>query len=426
MPGVTVKHRSRVARRPEPAEPAPGPPDPRRAARRAAAGGLRGGARARWARTSPPAGSTCWACRRHAAAAGPEAVVEITGLRNPCVQLDGFRPASWRPVLDRDAGRPAGPQGRRHGRGPGRRRGAPRRRIARRAAARAAPAAEAGLKKNPDQQHRAITAGINAAGRRALPPAGRRRPRLPLGCRPRLAAPRAGALPHRRPPRGDGLTTMPAGAIRCASTASPATAGSRSSSRPGDRCAFRLADDETSSRAAYPSPSPSRSATPSPARRLSVGYRLANPGAEPPARLARRPPRLPLAAARRRGPAPDALDFEAEEPAPIRRLAQTASSLPEPQPSPIRGRHLALAPALFADDAMILDQSAEPRPRLGRRRGGYGPTWPSAAFRQARALVEARGRLPLHRALAGLCSARSAGMASSPTKPGLVTLPPGR
>ncbi|WP_062438803.1 MOSC domain-containing protein [Herbidospora daliensis] len=33
---------------------------------------------------------------------GPEAVVEVTGLRNPCVQLDGFRPGLMKAVLDRD------------------------------------------------------------------------------------------------------------------------------------------------------------------------------------------------------------------------------------------------------------------------------------------------------------------------------------
>jgi hypothetical protein len=31
------------------------------------------------------------------------AVVEVTGLRNPCVQLDRFRPGLMRAVLDRDA-----------------------------------------------------------------------------------------------------------------------------------------------------------------------------------------------------------------------------------------------------------------------------------------------------------------------------------
>ena len=33
---------------------------------------------------------------------GPEAVVEVTGLRNPCAQLDAFRPGLMAAVLDRD------------------------------------------------------------------------------------------------------------------------------------------------------------------------------------------------------------------------------------------------------------------------------------------------------------------------------------
>jgi MOSC domain-containing protein YiiM len=36
-------------------------------------------------------------------ALGTEAVVEVTGLRNPCVQLDRFRPGLMAAVLDRDA-----------------------------------------------------------------------------------------------------------------------------------------------------------------------------------------------------------------------------------------------------------------------------------------------------------------------------------
>jgi MOSC domain-containing protein YiiM len=35
---------------------------------------------------------------------GARAVVEVTGLRNPCTQLDGFRPGLMRAVLDRDDG----------------------------------------------------------------------------------------------------------------------------------------------------------------------------------------------------------------------------------------------------------------------------------------------------------------------------------
>jgi MOSC domain-containing protein YiiM len=34
---------------------------------------------------------------------GETAVVEVTGLRNPCLQLDGFQPGLMRAVLDRDA-----------------------------------------------------------------------------------------------------------------------------------------------------------------------------------------------------------------------------------------------------------------------------------------------------------------------------------
>ena len=34
---------------------------------------------------------------------GDDAVVEITGLRNPCVQLDRFQPGLMAAVLDRDA-----------------------------------------------------------------------------------------------------------------------------------------------------------------------------------------------------------------------------------------------------------------------------------------------------------------------------------
>jgi len=34
---------------------------------------------------------------------GPEAVIEVTGLRNPCAQLDGFQQGLMAAVLDRDA-----------------------------------------------------------------------------------------------------------------------------------------------------------------------------------------------------------------------------------------------------------------------------------------------------------------------------------
>jgi galactose mutarotase-like enzyme len=56
-------------------------------------------------------------------------------------------------------------------------------------------------------------------------------------------------------------------------------------------------------------------------------------------------------------PATHRLEFEADEPAPIRRL-QDGLLRPEAEPSPIEGRVLALRPELFADDAVILDNPA--------------------------------------------------------------------
>lgn len=41
-------------------------------------------------------------CRGARLLLGNAAVVEVTGLRNPCVQLDNFRPGLTRAVLDRD------------------------------------------------------------------------------------------------------------------------------------------------------------------------------------------------------------------------------------------------------------------------------------------------------------------------------------
>jgi galactose mutarotase-like enzyme len=50
------------------------------------------------------------------------------------------------------------------------------------------------------------------------------------------------------------------------------------------------------------------------------------------------------------------LEFEQPEPAPIRRL--TGGLMGDPQPTPIQGNTLALDPALFDADALILDQVA--------------------------------------------------------------------
>ncbi|MGF6312152.1 galactose mutarotase-like enzyme [Bradyrhizobium sp. i1.8.4] len=49
------------------------------------------------------------------------------------------------------------------------------------------------------------------------------------------------------------------------------------------------------------------------------------------------------------------LTFEKDEPAPIRRL-KDGLMRPQPEPSPVKGRALALSEQLFDDDAIILDQ----------------------------------------------------------------------
>ncbi len=63
-----------------------------------------------------------------------------------------------------------------------------------------------------------------------------------------------------------------------------------------------------------------------------------------------------------------ALTFATDEPAPIRRL-KDGLMRPQPEPSPIRGRMLALSERLFDDDAMILDQVASSSVRFAADRG---------------------------------------------------------
>ena len=66
---------------------------------------------------------------------GDAAVVEVTGLRNPCAQLDRIQPGLMAATLDRDERRQPDPQGRHHGHRHSRRRGAARRPDPGRAAA---------------------------------------------------------------------------------------------------------------------------------------------------------------------------------------------------------------------------------------------------------------------------------------------------
>ncbi len=126
--------------------------------------------------------------------------------------------------------------------------------------------------------------------------------------------------------------------------------------RDAASCRLVLCDD-AASRAAFPFPF-----------RLEVGYRLdgaglhvmydvTNPGeAALPVSIGAHPAfRWPLAP----GVPPEAhrLVFAADEPAPVRRL-QDGLLRAEPEPTPVCGRVLALAPALFEADALILDHPA--------------------------------------------------------------------
>ena len=99
--GTTVRHRSRREQTPE-APNLPGPPDQTRSCTRRAVGAGLLDRPATWARTSPrrgldllglPAGTRL--------RLGAEAVLELTGLRNPCVQLDGLQPGLMQATLGR-------------------------------------------------------------------------------------------------------------------------------------------------------------------------------------------------------------------------------------------------------------------------------------------------------------------------------------
>ena len=90
---------------------------------------------------------------------------------------------------------------------------------------------------------------------------------------------------------------------------------------------------------------------------LHATYRLSNPGeATLPACLGAHPGfRWPLADGEPREA--HRLEFAADEPAPVRRLAGGLLD-PRPRPTPIQDRVLPLSRALFAEDALILDRPA--------------------------------------------------------------------
>ena len=101
---------------------------------------------------------------------------------------------------------------------------------------------------------------------------------------------------------------------------------------------------------------------------LDVSFEIANPGQQMlPASLGGHPafnwPLLPRVSKQSYR-----LSFSRDEPAPIRRL-QDGLLRPQPEPSPIRGRELALSETLFDDDAIILDKPASTSVRYAASEG---------------------------------------------------------
>jgi galactose mutarotase-like enzyme len=127
-------------------------------------------------------------------------------------------------------------------------------------------------------------------------------------------------------------------------------------------CAFRLSDS-AETRAHYPFAFALTIAYRLTDGRLDCAFTLANPAETPLyASLGAHPAfRWPLGGGQR---AAHRVVFDRPEPAPIRRLSGGLLS-PEPRPTPVEGRTLALDDALFADDALIFD-------RLASRRVVYG------------------------------------------------------
>lgn len=127
-------------------------------------------------------------------------------------------------------------------------------------------------------------------------------------------------------------------------------------SREAGSCRLVLEDDEWT-RASYPFPFRFALTYAVDGDALRITYDIRNPGDRvlPVSAGAHPAFRWPLA----EGVAREAhsLTFDRPEPAPIRRL-RDGLLRPEPEPTPIRDRVLALHDGLFADDAIILDQPA--------------------------------------------------------------------
>ncbi len=118
------------------------------------------------------------------------------------------------------------------------------------------------------------------------------------------------------------------------------------------------------------------------------------------------------------------LTFSHDEPAPIRRLSKDGLLLPDPKPTPIRGKTLDLRESLFDDDAVILDKLASASLRYAADKGpALEVSW--EGFRQL-GIWSKPGGAPF------LCIEPWYGFASPidfdgefSDKPGLMHIPPG-
>jgi galactose mutarotase-like enzyme len=127
-------------------------------------------------------------------------------------------------------------------------------------------------------------------------------------------------------------------------------------------------DDNAETRARYPFPFRLTVAYDVGMSKLDVSVEIANTGEEMmPASIGGHPafnwPLLPGLARESYS-----LTFSHEEPAPIRRLADGLMRA-KPEPNPIQGKTLQLSPALFTDDAIILDRLASKSVRFAGDRG---------------------------------------------------------
>jgi galactose mutarotase-like enzyme len=134
-------------------------------------------------------------------------------------------------------------------------------------------------------------------------------------------------------------------------------------------CTLALGDD-AATRSAYPFPFLLTVSYDLEASGLRMEVALQNPGGAPlPASLGLHPAfRWPLLPGRPK--ATHRLRFETDEPGPLRRLDARGLLAPEPLPTPIQGRELALDEGLFVQDALIF---LEPRSRSLRFEVEGGP-----------------------------------------------------